>query len=91
MIADADQFKRGMRRLASGGSIVTTSEAGERRGMARRPCARFPPRRRRCWSASIGRRFNKPTDREHRFRDRQWTTLLTSAPALVGALASFDT
>lgn len=34
MIADADQFKRGMRRLASGGSIVTTSEAGERRGMA---------------------------------------------------------
>lgn len=33
MTIGTDLFKRGMRRLASGVSIVTTSEAGERHGM----------------------------------------------------------
>ena len=34
MIPDGDLFKRGMRRLASGVSIITTAENGERHGMA---------------------------------------------------------
>lgn len=39
---------------------------------------------------ALARRFSVPTDRHLRFEDRDWTTLATGAPALVGALASFD-
>ncbi len=38
----------------------------------------------------IARRFTTPAERERRFLDREWTMLATGAPALVGALASFD-
>jgi flavin reductase len=38
----------------------------------------------------LARRFSTPADRSSRFLDRQWTTLVTQAPVLVGALASFD-
>lgn len=117
MITEADLFKRGMRRLASGVSIVTTCEAGERHGMAATSvCAvsAEPPALLVCVSRmatshavirragffcvnllaekddELARRFSTPTDRERRFLDRNWTTLVTSAPALIGALASFD-
>lgn len=39
---------------------------------------------------AIARRFAQPQQREARFADREWSTLVTGAPALVGALASFD-
>ena len=40
--------------------------------------------------AALARRFSTPIDRDSRFEGRDWTTLATGAPALVGALASFD-
>ena len=38
----------------------------------------------------IARRFSDPSLRAVRFDDREWLPLVTGAPALVGALASFD-
>lgn len=117
MMLEPDLFKRGMRRLASGVSIITTVDAGERHGMvATSVCSvsAEPPTLLVCVNRAatshaairragffcvnllaetddaLARRFSTPVEREQRFGDRQWTTLATSAPALVGALASFD-
>ena len=114
---DADLFKRGMRRLAAGVSIVTTCESGEPRGMlatsvcsvsAEPPTLLVCVNRNTASHAAISRagffcvnllsesddkladRFSIPAERGRRFLDREWTTLVTGAPALVGALASFD-
>jgi flavin reductase len=38
----------------------------------------------------VARRFGSSAARERRFADRQWRALETGAPALDGALASFD-
>lgn len=38
----------------------------------------------------IANRFSSPALRESRFDSREWQTLTTGAPALVGCLASFD-
>jgi len=38
----------------------------------------------------LAKRFSDPAARALRFADREWSTLATGAPALVGALASFD-
>jgi len=114
---DSNLFKRGMRRLAAGVSIVTTFEHGERHGMAATSVCSVsadPPTLLVCVNRTatthaiigragffcvnllaendddLARRFSTPADRESRFRDRDWTTLITDAPALVGSLASFD-
>lgn len=117
MSPDSDLFKRGMRRLASGVSIVTTYENSERHGMAatsvcsvsadapallvcvnRLATTHAVIRRAGFFCVNLlaenddelARRFSTPLKRESRFDDRQWTTLVTQAPALVGSLASFD-
>jgi flavin reductase len=117
MIPASDLFKRGMRRLAAGVSLITTVDAGERHGMAATSVCSVsadPPTLLVCVNRStttngvirragffcvnllaetddeLARRFSTPADRERRFADREWTTLVTGAPALNGALASFD-
>ena len=117
MMSDAELFRRGMRRLAAGVSIVTTHEAGEPHGMAATSVCSVsaePPallvcvnRNATCHQAirragffcvnllrenddELARRFSTPVRREQRFLDRNWKALVTGAPALVGALASFD-
>lgn len=117
MMPDADLFKRGMRRLAAGVSVVTTCEGGERYGLAATSVCSVsaePPSLLVCINRStathdailragyfcvnllsesddeLARRFSTPAERERRFLDREWTTLVTGAPALVGALATFD-
>lgn len=117
MMTEPDLFKRGMRRLASGVSIITTVDAGERHGMvATSVCSvsAEPPTLLVCVNRTatshaairragffcvnllaeqddqLARRFSTPVDRDQRFDDRQWTAMVTSAPALVGSLASFD-
>lgn len=117
MTPDSDLFKRGMRRLASGVSIVTTAEGGERHGMAATSVCSVsaePPTLLVCVNRTatthavigragffcvnflaenddeLARRFATPLGRETRFQGRDWTTLITAAPALVGSLASFD-
>lgn len=116
-MTDADQFKRGMRRLASGVSIVTTFDAGERHGLAATsvcsvsadpPTLLFCVDRKSVSNAAIrsagffavnllaetdddvARRFGSPADRHIRFSGREWTKLVTGAPVLMDALASFD-
>lgn len=116
-MVDPSLFKSGMRRLASGVSLVTTLHNGERHGLiATSVCSvsTDPPSLLVCvnraatshamiYSAGCfcvnllgssddetARRFSEPRERHLRFQDRNWTALLTGAPALVGALASFD-
>ncbi len=117
MITDADQFKRGMRRLASGVSIVTTVDAGERYGLAATSVVSVsadPPTLLVCVDRKstsnpaiahagffcvnllaqadhdVARRFGSSADRDIRFSGRQWSALVTGAPVLIDALASFD-
>lgn len=117
MSLDSNLFKRGMRRLASGVSIITTAENGERHGMAATSVCSVsadPPTLLVCVNRTatthaiiaragffsvnllaetddeLARRFSSAADRATRFEGRDWTTLVTQAPALIGALASFD-
>jgi flavin reductase len=114
---DAALFKSGMRRLASGVSLVTTVLDGQRHGLvATSVCSvsAEPPSLLVCVNCSskshdpirdagvfcinvlgaeddaIARRFGAPEHRDARFADREWASLATGAPALVGALATFD-
>jgi flavin reductase len=116
-MVDPSLFKSGMRRLASGVSLVTTLHEGQRHGLiATSVCSvsTEPPSLLVCVNRSAmthamihaagrfcvnllassdnetARRFSDPHARDLRFEGRDWTTLLTGAPALVGALASFD-
>lgn len=117
MMSEAEHFKLGMRRLASGVSIVTTSADGEPHGMAATSVCSVsadPPALLVCVNRNatchdvirrtgffcvnllrdgddeLARRFSTPAGRERRFLDRDWQSLSTGAPALIGALASFD-
>lgn len=110
-------FKHGMRRLASGVTIVTTSYRGDMFGLASTSVSSVsaePPVLLVCVNrtasshdpiAQSGRfcvnllrrgddelagRFGRPENRLSRFVGRDWQTLVTGAPALVGCLASFD-
>ncbi|AXK82908.1 flavin reductase [Pseudolabrys taiwanensis] len=114
---EAALFKSGMRRLAAGVSIITTTFNGERHGLvATSVCSvsAEPPSLLVCVNQvasshtaiqqagifcvnllalgddELAKRFSDPAARATRFADREWTTLATGAPALVGALASFD-
>ncbi|MBE7197665.1 MAG: flavin reductase [Parafilimonas terrae] len=110
-------FKQGMRRLASGVSLVTTIRDGVPHGFlatsvssvsaAPDPCLLVCVNRsasahdpiqasgifcinllgveEQAWAEGFGDR-----PRERRFHDRDWTSLATGAPALPGAVASFD-
>jgi flavin reductase len=116
-MSDIELFKRGMRRLAAGVSIITTAERGERHGLvATSVCSVSvdPPVLLVCVNRAatshaairragffcvnllgeqdddLARRFSTPVDRERRFSDRDWVRLVTGAPALPDALASFD-
>jgi flavin reductase len=114
---DPGLFKSGMRRLASGVSLVTTVLDGQPHGMvATSVCSvsAEPPSLLVCVNRSskshdpirdagifcinllgaeddeIARRFSAPEHRETRFAEREWASLVTGAPALADALASFD-
>lgn len=110
-------FKQGMRRLASGVSLVTTIRDGVPHGFlatsvssvsaAPDPCLLVCVNRsasahdpiqasgvfcinllgvdEQAWAEGFSDR-----PRERRFHDRNWTSLATGAPALPGAVASFD-
>lgn len=114
---DAALFKSGMRRLAAGVSIITTTLNGERHGLvATSVCSVSvePPSLLVCVNREasshaavqaagifcvnllgqddgrLAKLFGDPASRALRFANRQWSTLVTGAPTLVGALASFD-
>jgi flavin reductase len=117
-VIDASLFKRGMRRLAAGVSVVTTAEQGMPHGFVATSvssvCAEPVPSLLVCINRSVAshdvirrtgifcanllgsqdidlaRRFSSSQDRSARFDGCDWAPLVTGAPALLGALASFD-
>ncbi|MDX6804437.1 flavin reductase family protein [Terrihabitans rhizophilus] len=114
---ESARYKGGMRRLASGVSIVTTELGGVHYGMAATSVTSVsaePPTLLVCIAKSasshaairesgrfcvnvlgeadrdVADRFATEKDRSARFAGRNWTSLVTGAPALPGCLASFD-
>lgn len=115
---DGALFKRGMRRLAAGVSIVTTIEDETPHGLVATSvssvCAEPEPsllvcvnrdasshdviHRAKVFCANVlssgdielAQRFSKPEFRNTRFEHCPWVSLVTGAPALPSALASFD-
>ena len=115
---DSSLFRRGMRRLAAGVSVVTTAEEGMPHGFLATSvssvCAEPVPSLLVCINRSVSahdvirrtgvfcanllssqdidlaRRFSSSQDRATRFDGCDWEALITGAPALLGALASFD-
>lgn len=115
---DGALFKRGMRRLAAGVSIVTTVEEEAPHGLVATSvssvCAEPEPsllvcvntnssihdviHRRKIFCANVlsandielAQRFSLPEFRASRFQHSPWVSLVTGAPALPSALASFD-
>jgi flavin reductase len=115
---DPSLFKRGMRRLAAGVSVVTTAEQGTLHGFVATSvssvCAEPVPSLLVCVNRSVSshdamrrtgvfcanllssddidlaRRFSSSQDRSKRFEGCDWVPLVTGAPALPGALVSFD-
>ncbi|BAT61905.1 flavin-dependent monooxygenase, reductase subunit HsaB [Variibacter gotjawalensis] len=110
-------FKSGMRRLASGVTVVTTAHENKQYGLvstgltsvsaeppvllicinqaatSHDPIARsgrFCVNVLRAGDEALAKRFGDPAQRSKRFLSREWQTLATGAPALVGSLASFD-
>jgi flavin reductase len=111
-------FKRGMRRLAAGVSIVTTIEQSIPHGLVATSvssvCVDPEPSLLVCVNRSsschdvirragifcanllgsndieLARRFSSPQSRAKRFEECPWMPLVTGAPALPSALASFD-
>lgn len=117
-MTDPSEFKRGMRRLASGVSVITTIEGGVPHGFAAtavtsvaaepRPTLLICVNRQVSCHDVIGRAgvfcvnllaeddvdtarlFSASEHRHRRFVETAWRPLTTGAPALAGALASFD-
>ena len=115
---DSTLFKRGMRRLAAGVSIVTTIEGETPRGLVATSvssvCAEPEPSLLVCVNSTssshdafnrvgvfcanvlsandveLAQRFSLPEFRTTRFEKCPWVPLVTGAPALPSALASFD-
>jgi len=112
-----DLFKNGMRRLASGVSVITAEYQGIRGGLVATSVSSVslkPPTLLVCVNENasshdlikhagafcvnvlgcdahhIAARFSTPKERHRRFEDSAWTSLETGAPALAGALVSFD-
>lgn len=113
----SDEFKRGMRRLASGVCLIATKNAGIRHGLIATAVSAItadPPSLLACISKTasahahiaeagifcvnvlsaldqdVAARFSSPVDRERRFEHGDWREIVTGAPGLVSALASFD-
>lgn len=113
----ADVFRRGMRRLAGGVSLVAATHGGRRYGLAATavcPVSIEPPLLLVCINrassshepvrlsgqfcvnvlgegdADLARCFGASEFRDRRFESKRWTSIATGAPALAGALASFD-
>jgi flavin reductase len=117
-MSDPDLFKRGMRRLAAGVSVITTLDDGQPAGFVATAvtsvCADPAPSLLICVNRSaschalihksgifcvnvlgegdveIANLFSSREHRHRRFTDCDWEALETGAPALTGALASFD-
>lgn len=115
---DSTLFKRGMRRLAAGVSIVTTIEGETPHGLVATSvssvCAEPEPSLLVCVNSTssshdafsragvfcanvlsandveLAQRFSLPELRATRFEKCSWVPLVTGAPALPSALASFD-
>lgn len=114
---DADIFKQGMRRLASGVSLITTIDDGVRHGLVATAVSSVtatPPSLLICVNQSasahdhivasgifcvnvladghqeVAARFSSARDRATRFDQGDWRRIVTGAPALHGALVSFD-
>jgi flavin reductase (DIM6/NTAB) family NADH-FMN oxidoreductase RutF len=117
-VIDGALFRRGMRRLAAGVSIVTTIEGDTPHGLVvtsvSSVCAEPEPSLLICINRDssshdvidrakvfcvnvlssndmeLAQRFSLPEFRGRRFEHCAWTPLVTGAPALPSALASFD-
>jgi flavin reductase len=117
-VIDGALFKRGMRRLAAGVSIVTTIEDNAPHGLVATSvssvCAEPEPSLLVCVNrdssshdaidrakvfcvnvlsandVELAHRFSLPEFRATRFEHCPWVPLVTGAPALPSALASFD-
>jgi len=114
---EIDLFKQGMRRLASGVSLITTTIGGQRHGLVATAVSSVtgsPPSLLICVNKTasahdhiaasgifcvnilsdrhedVATRFSNSADRDKRFAAGEWRELVTGAPALEGALASFD-
>jgi flavin reductase len=115
---DGALFKRGMRRLAAGVSIITTLDEDAPHGLVATSvssvCAEPEPtllvcvnrnssihdviHRKKIFCANLlsaddvelAQRFSVPEFRARRFEQGSWVSLVTGAPALASALASFD-
>ena len=115
---DGALFKRGMRRLAAGVSIITTIEEATPHGLVATSvssvCAEPEPSLLVCVNRDasahdvidrarvfcvnllsssdieLAQRFSLPEFRGRRFEQCPWVPLVTGAPALSSALASFD-
>jgi flavin reductase len=117
-VIDGALFKRGMRRLAAGVSIVTTLEQETPHGLVvtsvSSVCIEPEPSLLVCVNRNssshdvihrakifcvnvlgsrdveLAQRFSLPEFRDSRFEQHPWVSLVTGAPALPSALASFD-
>jgi flavin reductase len=117
-VIDGALFKRGMRRLAAGVSIVTTIDGDTPHGLVATSvssvCAEPEPSLLICINRDssshdvidrakvfcvnilsanhieLAQRFSLPEFRGRRFEHCSWKPLVTGAPALSSALASFD-
>lgn len=113
----ADQFKTGMRKLASGVTLITAAHGNERAGLiatAVSSVSTTPPTLLICVNRAASAHdvidragsfavnllaaddlhladiFGKSALRDQRFKVGDWSTLLSDAPVLDSALASFD-
>jgi flavin reductase len=117
-VIDGALFKRGMRRLAAGVSIITTIEHSVPQGLVATSvcsvCVEPEPSLLVCVNLNsschdaisrtgifcvnllssgdveLARRFGSSESRDRRFEETPWVQLVTGAPALPTALASFD-
>ena len=115
--AGPDLFRLGMRRLASGVSLITTRHAGASHGLVATSVSSLtgePPTLLVCVNRTttchdpiaeagvfcvnmlaarhreIAAQFGSSKRRAERFRDGDWTHLVTGAPVLLDCLAAFD-
>jgi flavin reductase len=117
-VIDGALFKRGMRRLAAGVSVITTLDQSIPHGLVATSvcsvCVEPEPTLLVCVNLNssahdaisragifcvnllgsgdieLARRFGSPEFRAQRFQEYPWVPLVTGAPALPSALASFD-
>jgi flavin reductase (DIM6/NTAB) family NADH-FMN oxidoreductase RutF len=114
---DADKFKAGMRKFASGVTLITSSNEGTRAGLvatAVSSVSTTPPTLLICVNRSASAHdvidksgsfavnvlsandlhlievFSRSALRDQRFKVGDWGTLVTGAPVLASAMASFD-